>query len=148
MQFLKNKTKQKNLTKPGKEGVENHHSFYSYFKYPFTKLGIRLWQVRSLGVDWDSFLRNNTFYKVSAQKDRNHCWIYFPSHSCLWDWCKPCSLINLPLRPLSFLLPLDPITSVFTLRDFFFLLLFNLIAITCQLAEHFLSLRLQDRKPA
>lgn len=80
-------------------------------------LGIHLRQAGILEVDWDSFLRNITFCKVSAQKGRNHCWIYFPSHSYLWDWWKAWSLINLPLRPLSFRLPLDPITFVSTPRD-------------------------------
>lgn len=44
---------------------------------PSQMLGIHLQQARNLGVDWDSFLRNITFCKVSAQKDRSHCWIYF-----------------------------------------------------------------------
>lgn len=111
-------------------------------------LGIHLGQAGSPGVDWDSFLRNITFCEVSAQKDRQHCWIYFPNHFCLWDWCKPCSLINLPLRPFSLHLPLDLITFVFSSQNLFFLFFFFLSTITCQLAEHFLSVMLQDRRPA
>lgn len=109
-------------------------------------LEIHLWQARSLGVDWDSFLRNTTFCKVLAQKDRNHCWIYFPPHSCLWASRKPCSPVSCPWRPLSFYSPLDLTTFVFTPRDLFFPLLFSLIAVTCQLAEHFLSLTLQGNQ--
>lgn len=111
-------------------------------------LGIYLQQAGSLELDCSSFLRNTTCCKVSAQKDKNHCWIHFPSHSCLWDWCKPCCLIILPLRPLSFHLPLDPITFVFAPQDLFSSHLFSLIAIICQFAEHFLRLMLQNGRSA
>lgn len=84
---------------------------------------IHLQQAGGLEEDWGSFLRNIAFFKVLAQKDRNHCWIYSPSHCCLWVRCKSCALINLLLRPFFFHLHFDLITFV-SLRFIFFHLFF------------------------
>lgn len=98
---------------------------------------IHLQQAGGLEEDWGSFLRNIAFFKVLAQKDRNHCWIYSPSHCCLWVRCKSCVLINLLLRPFFFHLHFDLITFV-SLRFIFFppLLFSSRHRKTCQVAEH------------